>query len=346
MMTPKKTTAVNKPLIWARSLPLERYRLPSDGRKWRMVARNRQGVYNYLAGFPFGDGTFSRGGINYSPQEAAMLKHFGFSRSWLEILLNGLKELGLLSWTRLNRHSKREYTLQNPDVNYSPNTDVVCSSEKPIGTESIQIGTESVRGSDGVCSKPPFSPNYSNQMSSGKTAPSPTKEPTEEPTNQPSVRTAEENSGGMAGGLGSGGESSHAVELTEDAVLDKLEVVHRGFWDKTDEYEGWGIPYALPLSGKDALLKSLRVHLSGYKTDVPTFLQDVQEGFYLWWCDRYLTSFTVAFEAQERDKETGTTSKVPRPIHTPLAVFAKEFPRYMGKAREQRELEADEGEKS
>jgi hypothetical protein len=62
----------------------------------------------------------------------------------------------------------------------------------------------------------------------------------------------------------------------------------------------------------------------------------------MWWFRRYADGFETADRVADADSENDTKSKVARPIHTPLAIFSKEFKRYIRKAREQRELEADE----
>jgi len=155
------------------------------------------------------------------------------------------------------------------------------------------------------------------------------------PTSQP---------GKKAGGVDLGSpEQISQEEATEDAVLDRLEKVHDVLWDKRcgEDWDWIDFPAALPLAGKDRLLKVLRTYSSSY-TDVSVFLRDVEGGFYLWWLTRYAPSFLVAAQAAQVDAATGTKSKVPRPIHTPLAIFAKECERYLRKAREQRELEADD----
>ena len=62
MTAPKKTSPVNKCLIWVTGLPLERFRLRDDGRKWKCRARNRQSVLNLLSRFANEDGKFQRNG--------------------------------------------------------------------------------------------------------------------------------------------------------------------------------------------------------------------------------------------------------------------------------------------
>ena len=83
----------NKPLKLSRDLakvPIDRYRLPKDGRKWKAVARQRMALAEWLA--IHGDGDGSR----ICPSEKSMTHHFGWSRRKTFYLLGDLKELHLL----------------------------------------------------------------------------------------------------------------------------------------------------------------------------------------------------------------------------------------------------------
>jgi hypothetical protein len=172
MSASAKTSVMNQCLIRVSALPLERYCLLADGRKWQSRARSRQSVLNFIARFANTDGTFTRNGINYSPSEARLMKHFGFSDTWIELLLDDLHQLGFLNWTRANRQGHREYTIivsdsddkdssksdanysnpdakdsPNPDANYST-SDANYSSLKPVLTPSIRSLTPTIGGSD------------------------------------------------------------------------------------------------------------------------------------------------------------------------------------------------------
>ena len=57
-----------------RNVPLDRYRLPKDGRKWKTVARERMGALEWLA--TYGDADGSR----IYPAEKSITHHFGWSR--------------------------------------------------------------------------------------------------------------------------------------------------------------------------------------------------------------------------------------------------------------------------
>lgn len=73
-----------------RNVPLNRYRLPKDGRKWKTVARERMALAEWLA--THGDADGSR----IYPSEKSMSRHFGWSRRKTFYLLADLAELNLL----------------------------------------------------------------------------------------------------------------------------------------------------------------------------------------------------------------------------------------------------------
>ena len=73
-----------------RKFPFDKYRLPTDGRKWKLLARDRQGLAAFLG--TFGDGDGSR----VSPGVRRMTMYFGWSRAKTFRLLADLKELALL----------------------------------------------------------------------------------------------------------------------------------------------------------------------------------------------------------------------------------------------------------
>src|ERR1700684_3829180 len=73
-----------------RDIPLGRYRLSRDGRKWRSIGRERMALAEWLA--TYGDADGSR----IFPSVASMMRHFGWSNGKTFYLLNDLKELQLL----------------------------------------------------------------------------------------------------------------------------------------------------------------------------------------------------------------------------------------------------------
>ena len=73
-----------------RDIPMVRYRLPRDGRKWRAIARERMALAEWLA--THGDPDGSR----IWPAVASIIRHFGWSRGKTFYLLDDLKQLRLL----------------------------------------------------------------------------------------------------------------------------------------------------------------------------------------------------------------------------------------------------------
>lgn len=74
-------------------IPVERYRLPKDGRKWKSIARQRMALAEWLAGHGDGDGS------RIFPSAETMTRHFGWSRRKTFYLLADLLELRLLEST-------------------------------------------------------------------------------------------------------------------------------------------------------------------------------------------------------------------------------------------------------
>lgn len=132
-MATKTSNTINRALIEVSNLPIERFKVPGKGRKWKQLARTIQALLNWLARFANSDGTFTRtngdGSVrDYSPGVDRQSKHFGFTREWIYKLQDYLKALGFLNWTRKNRQAGRTYTITIPDVNYSLDSDVNYSS--------------------------------------------------------------------------------------------------------------------------------------------------------------------------------------------------------------------------
>ena len=73
-----------------RNVPLDKYRLPKEGRKWKTIARQRMALAEWLA--THGDADGSR----IYPGEKSMTCHFGWSRATTFRLLKDLKKLHLL----------------------------------------------------------------------------------------------------------------------------------------------------------------------------------------------------------------------------------------------------------
>jgi hypothetical protein len=137
-----------------RDLPLEAFRLPDDGRKWKQLARSRSSLLLKISTFANGDGTFQsqNGETNYSPSAKRLLRHY--ARDTLYRLSNDLRTLGLLSWHRENHYGRRFYEihLSKKQVRYSPEEQVRYSSE-----EQVRYSENQVRQSD-VITGPTSSP--------------------------------------------------------------------------------------------------------------------------------------------------------------------------------------------
>src|ERR1700683_4858215 len=112
-----------------RNIPLERYRLPDDGRKWKQAARRRSDLLLRLSSYANGDGTFARDGRNYSPSFRTLEKHV--ARKSFYRLTDALQALGLLSWTREKHYEQRHYTIHLPEqVSDSQESGVTFHSEQ------------------------------------------------------------------------------------------------------------------------------------------------------------------------------------------------------------------------
>jgi len=130
----------------ARDLPLERFRLPTDGRKWKSLARGRAEVLSHIAAWSNDDGTFERDGINYSPSEQRLIRRF--DRRTFYRRTTDLRVLDLLDWDRPNRHNRRIYKItpdapypddllsRNPEVSDSSNPDVPDSEDCEVSDSS------------------------------------------------------------------------------------------------------------------------------------------------------------------------------------------------------------------
>jgi hypothetical protein len=110
-----------------RDIPLERYRLPEDGRKWKQAARHRSDVLFRLSSYANPDGTFMRNGVNYSPRFKKLEKHIA-SNSFFRIT-DALRATGLLSWTRDNHYDCRVYVIHLVETPTTFNSKQVSDSE-------------------------------------------------------------------------------------------------------------------------------------------------------------------------------------------------------------------------
>lgn len=120
-----------------RQMPLERFRLSSDSRKWKQLARSRQDVLLRLSTYANGDGTFERDGKNYSPSERKIIQHIDRKKYYRRT--EELRRLGLLSWTREQYfYGRRIYTihLSGKQVSDSPKTGVRFDEKQASDSET------------------------------------------------------------------------------------------------------------------------------------------------------------------------------------------------------------------
>lgn len=101
-----------------RKIPLERFCLPDDGRKWRQAARSRKAFLLHLSSYANGDGTFVNDEQNYSPSLRTLLKDF--SRGSYTRNTEALQKVGLLAWTRAKHYERRVYVIHLPSAAPEP----------------------------------------------------------------------------------------------------------------------------------------------------------------------------------------------------------------------------------
>jgi hypothetical protein len=92
-------------------IPKEQFRLPSDGdRKWKAVASKRKQTLIEISTHANGDGTFiGQTGIDYSPSIETLMDSASSPRTLYRVL-DGIKELKFLDWTRESHYKRRSYT--------------------------------------------------------------------------------------------------------------------------------------------------------------------------------------------------------------------------------------------
>jgi hypothetical protein len=115
-------------LFDACKIPIEVFRIPTDGRKWKAAAGNRKTLMMQLAGYANADGTSIR------PSTKTLADQTGFSRRKVCRLLDDLKVLGLCE--RVGRYGQRGAAIRR-----------LMLPEKP---SSIPPETPSLRVSDSI----------------------------------------------------------------------------------------------------------------------------------------------------------------------------------------------------
>jgi len=119
----KKNDKFIRCLLDVRKIPLESFRHPRDGKKWKQRARSRYHFLCKLAGDANPDGTFKKenGVINFSPGVKKLLLHMA-ERS-LYRMTTELRELGYLSWDReKNNYGRRIFQIHFSGQKHRPDT--------------------------------------------------------------------------------------------------------------------------------------------------------------------------------------------------------------------------------
>jgi hypothetical protein len=133
---------ITKCRFWAKNVPLEDFRLPKDGRKWRQASRSRRAMFIELADRANNDGSFLREvankTVNFSPSFRKLRMHY--ANGTLSRLLDDLKELGFLTWVReKNQYGRRIYTIREPADAEVPTTgDGKRVQDAPNNSSQIQ----------------------------------------------------------------------------------------------------------------------------------------------------------------------------------------------------------------
>jgi len=115
-------------LLDVRKIPLEKFRLPRDGKKRLRAARSRYNFLCTLAQDANADGTFERkaGKINFSPRVKKLLRHM--AERTVYRMTTDLRELGFLSW----RREKKHYGSRIFQIHLSPRQRVSDSEKKHL----------------------------------------------------------------------------------------------------------------------------------------------------------------------------------------------------------------------
>jgi hypothetical protein len=125
----------NRCSLQVRRIPLDNFRLPTDGRKWHQSARSRYSLLLKISTYANPDGTFQSkdGKTNFSPSAKTLQRHI--AKKTLYRLTNDLRELGFLSWKREQEHyGRRTYT-----VHFQPNKHLSYSRKKQVSYSQEQV---------------------------------------------------------------------------------------------------------------------------------------------------------------------------------------------------------------
>lgn len=125
-----------------RKLPLESFRHPDHaGRKWRDHARRLRGLILELSTYADPDGPLGK----YSPSIETLQKQA--SRATLYRLLDDLRDLGFLTWTRESHYFRRQYTISIPENQVSDSNDNRSQIREESNENQVSDSVEQVSGS-------------------------------------------------------------------------------------------------------------------------------------------------------------------------------------------------------
>jgi hypothetical protein len=248
--------AKNQCTLWVRRLPLERFRLPSDGRKWKQAALGRSDLLIRLSTYANGDGTFiGTDGQNYSPSWKTLTQHV--AEKSLDRRLDALRDLHLLLWTREHHYDRRIYQIHLSD-----------SPESPATFDSKQVSHSRNHLSDSSESPVRLAGNDSNHLSDWTKSPVTMGGIPSLPSNdsvQPTVQPRSD--GGSVGKtFVNSPRENRLVPFTPERLRRELQGAYaearKQYEDEVGDYE-LGIPKALLLNGFDAVVAALRGYDNG-----------------------------------------------------------------------------------
>jgi hypothetical protein len=308
---------------WVRNLPLERFRLPSDGRKWKQAARSRSGLLLRLASYANGDGTFVREGQNYSPSFETLRKHIA-ENSFFR-LTNALQELGLLSWTRENHYERRVYLIHLP---HSQNQ--IPDSPEHIPDSTEHLPHSPITPTATVVEHIPHSPK-SHTIRGGV----------------PSLPSLSPSTPSPAGGHVTGDQNIQAETTIKPnfvysakGMKHLLQKIHHQLYKEF----GGDFVETMPSVPNPSGFEELFAELHKRGLDRSDKVKLLRRAYQLWFEEKYLLSFKEHSRAEEKrereeqdDQNTGTVSRlvfVPEPIRCPFKIFLTELRIYLEDAQE------------
>jgi len=150
-----------------REFPPESYRLPQDGRKWKVLCKERRAIANHIATYANGDGTSIKAGVK------RWVKEIGVSRATIFRRLDDLRKLGVLrdkqGLTGENGTALRSLDVSRLKMPGEAGAEVSGSQEKSQihGAPEVSDSTSEVSGS-----RPEVSGSQSRSLTIAETQPS------------------------------------------------------------------------------------------------------------------------------------------------------------------------------